>query len=76
MWRCATTAAGKEKVILTYPRWKETKKSWLQTERSYFLGKLEPMVDFKALPLSHVESAAPKYVNSWRGGHWSSSDGG
>ena len=65
-----TNAAGKEKVILTYPRWTETKVGWLPTERSYFLSKLEPLddcVDFKAFPRSHTEKAAPKNVRPWRG---------
>ena len=66
-------ATGREKVILSYPRWTETRSVWLPTKKSYFLGKLEAMADFKKLPVSHAERAANK-ANSWRGGEGPSSD--
>ena len=61
------TAAGRKKVILSYPRWMETKFVWQPTKRSYFLEKLEPMAAFKKLPVSHTEKAAKKATYSLRG---------
>ena len=70
-----TFAAGKEKVILSYPRWNETSHVWYPTNRSYFLGKLETMADFKKLPVSRTEKTAKKANNSaWGGGGGPSSD--
>ena len=55
----------------------ETKIGWLQTERSYYLGKLEPLVDiveFKALAVNHTERVTPKHVRPRRSRSSFSSD--